>query len=333
MAHHPIHDADERSPFGGLTREEFYRKHKVRHSELYMLNYDNLRLFTQTWQPEAVSDLRGLVAMIHGYNSESSWVFQLTATAIARLGFHVCALDLRGHGYSDGPRGRMPDVDAVVDDCVRYFYAARSGREMLPAFLYGESLGGAVAMLVCLRQKGQWSGLVLNGAMCGVSSRFKPPWPLEKLLPAVACVAPDWRPSITKPLARSSYKEQWKRKLVANSPNRRGPGKPPAETALEFLRVCRRIRRRCSELELPLLVVHGGDDGVCAAKSASLVVKKAASKDKTLEIMPGMWHQLIGEPAENVEVAFGIIFQWLADRADKAASIATKGTGNVCMEV
>lgn len=318
QVHHPVHDANSSSPFGDLTRDEFYGKHGVRHGVLYVLNSRNMKLFTQTWTPEGAGGgggrrLRGLVAMIHGYASETSWIFQLTAVAIAKLGFRVCAIDLPGHGYSDGPRGRMHDIDAVVEDCARYFDAARSGHEKLPAFLYGESLGGAIATLVHLRQKGQWSGLVLNGAMCGISPRFRPPLPVEKLLPAVALLAPDWRVSLPKPLAGRSYKEEWKRKLVANSPNKVA-GKPPAATALEFLRVCSVIRRRCSEVDVPLLVVHGEDDTVCDAGSARWLVERAASKDKTLEIMPGMWHQLIGEPPENVEKVFGIIFRWLEEK-------------------
>uniref|UniRef100_A0A1D1Y986 Monoglyceride lipase n=1 Tax=Anthurium amnicola TaxID=1678845 RepID=A0A1D1Y986_9ARAE len=330
-AHHPIHDANERSPFGDLTREEFYRKHKVRHSEFFMLTDQKKKLFTQSWRPEGLPGrkLRGFVAMVHGYVSESSWVFQLTAVAIAKLGFHVCALDLRGHGFSDGPRDQVPDVDVLVDDCIRYFDAARSGRERLPAFLYGESLGGAIALLVCLRQRGRWSGLVLNGAMCGVSPEYKPPWPLEAFLPAAALVAPNWRVSITQPLVRRSYKEEWKRRLVVSSPNYRGPGKAPAATALEFLRVCRRIRRRCGELEVPILAVHGGGDSVCDTESARRVVERAGSADKTLEVLPGMWHQLIGEPEGNVEAAFGVIFRWLEDRAGGASS---SGAGKHCME-
>ncbi|XP_010245789.1 PREDICTED: caffeoylshikimate esterase-like [Nelumbo nucifera] len=316
---HPIHQANENSPFGDLSREEFYKKHHVLHQEKFMLNKQNMKIFTQSWRPAntAMAELRGLVAMVHGYTSESSWVFELTAVAIAKARLYVCALDLQGHGYSEGLSGHIPDIRPLVDDCIQYFDTARDDHPKLPAFLFGESLGGAVAMLVALKQKGVWSGLVLNGAMCGVSSKFKPAWPLEMLLPVAAFFAPTWRIAITKPIASRSYKEEWKRKLVAKNPNRRSYGKPPAATALEFLRVCEQIRRKCHELELPLLVVHGEDDLVCDSDSARLVYEKAESKDKTLKIFPGMWHQWIGEPKEGVDQVFGTILSWLQDRTDK----------------
>ncbi|KAA8519419.1 hypothetical protein F0562_013706 [Nyssa sinensis] len=203
--------------------------------------------------------------MVHGYTSESSWLFELTAVAIAKAGFYVCALDLQGHGYSD---------------CIQFFDAARGDHLKLPAFLYGESLGGAIAILVCLKQRSEWNGLILNGAMCGVSKKFKLVWPLEKLLWVVAFIAPTWRIVITQPVGSKSYKEEWKRKLVAMSPNLPMSGKPLAATTLEFLRV-------------------------------------SASKDRTSKIFTGMRHKLIGEANESVELVFRTILSWIGERADK----------------
>lgn len=136
---HPIHQANENSPFGELTREEFYKKHQVLHQERFMLNKQNMKLFTQSWQPAGSSPrIRGMVAMVHGYMDESSWLIQLTAVGLAKAGFYVCALDLQGHGYSDGSRGHIPKIEPVVEDCIQFFDSARAGHPKLPAFLFGE---------------------------------------------------------------------------------------------------------------------------------------------------------------------------------------------------
>jgi hypothetical protein len=51
---------------------------------------------------------------------------------------------------------------------------------LCPGFLYEESLGGAIALFLHLLHKNLWhDGAVLNDAMCGVSPRFKPQWPLK----------------------------------------------------------------------------------------------------------------------------------------------------------
>lgn len=316
---HPIHEANENSPYGNLTKEEFYHKHQILHQESFMINTQNMKIFTQSWQPaDSNRRLKGVVGMIHGYTSESGWIFELNAVAAAKAGFYVCALDLQGHGLSDGPPDHITDTHPLVQDCLQYFDSARSRYPRVPHFLYGESLGAALAILVCLRQKTAWRGLILSGAMCEVSKKFKPMWPLEKLLPAAAFVAPSWRIAITRPPVRQSYKEKWKRKLVEKSPNRKTCGRPTAATALQLLNVCEYIKRNCHELEVAMLILHGGDDMICDPEGAKYLHQTAASKDKTLKIYDGVWHQLIGETNEIAEQAFQTALTWIEVRADLA---------------
>ncbi|KAG8385205.1 hypothetical protein BUALT_Bualt03G0017600 [Buddleja alternifolia] len=235
---------------------------------------------------------------------------------MAKSGFFVCALDLQGHGFSEGSPDHVPDVHPLVQDCLQYFDSARAQHPKLPHFLYGESLGGAISILMCLQQKTAWKGLVLSGAMCEISTKFKPVWPLEKFLPAVALIVPNWRISITRPPISQSCKEKWKRELAERSPNRRTSGKPTAATALQLLKVCEHVKRNCHELEVPMLIMHGGDDTVCDPEGAKYLYETASSKDKTLEIFSGMWHLFIGEPNESVEKIFNIMLSWIEVRAD-----------------
>jgi alpha-beta hydrolase superfamily lysophospholipase len=91
--------------------------------------------------------------------------------------------------------------------------------------------------------------------------------------------------------------------------------RPRASTALELLRICRELQGRYEEVEVPFLVVHGGGDVVCDPACVEDLYSRAGSKDKTLKIYDGMWHQLIGESEENVELVFGDILEWLIKRA------------------
>ncbi|KAL3616832.1 hypothetical protein CASFOL_039226 [Castilleja foliolosa] len=316
---HPIHEANENSPYGNLTKDQFYHKHKISHQESFMINKQNMKIYTQSWQPagSSPSRLKGLIAMIHGYTSESGWLSELTAVAMAKSGFFVCALDLQGHGLSEGPPDHITDIRPLVDDCIQYFGSAQADHPSLPHFLYGESLGAAIAILVVLEQKNtaSWKGLVLAGSMCEVSRKFKPIWPLEKLLPIAAYVAPGWRISVTEPPVRKSYKMTWKRELAEKSPNRRSCGRSTAGSGLEFLRVCEYIKRICGELEVAMLVVHGGDDVICEVEGAKYLYECVGSKDKSLKVYEGMWHQWIGEDNESVEEVFETILSWIEVRA------------------
>ncbi|XP_047308862.1 caffeoylshikimate esterase-like [Impatiens glandulifera] len=321
---HPIHLANEKSLFGGISKEEFYKKHQIIHNETFILNKHGKKIFTQTWSPDpTISTTRALVAMIHGYTDESSWFMQLTAVALAQAGFHTVALDLQGHGFSEGHQGHVPDIGPLVEDCREVFNSARLAQPPnLPAFLYGESLGGAIAILTCIDKLGchhyrDWDGMVICGAMCGVSKKLRPPRPVEMLLPLAAFMAPKWNIIITKPPASKSYKERWKKLLVKRRPNKPKNEKPTAASALELLKVCDYISGNGRRIEVPLLMIHGGDDKICEPESARVVYESASSKDKTLRIFEGMWHQFIGESNDRVEEVFGVILAWIVERVDR----------------
>ncbi|KAG8051000.1 hypothetical protein GUJ93_ZPchr0009g254 [Zizania palustris] len=239
-------------------------------------------IFTQRWVPAAGAPVVGAVAVVHGFTGESSWTVQLTAVHFAKAGFAVAAVDHQGHDFSEGLQGHIPDIVPVLEDCEAAFAPFRADYPpLLPCFLYGESLGGAIALLLHLRDKDLWrDDAVLNGAMCGVSPRFMPPWPLEHLLWAAAAVAPTWRLAFTRGnISDRSFKVSWKRALALASP-RRTTAPPRAATALELLRVCRELQARFEEVELPLLVVHGGKDTVCDPACAEELHRRAGSKDK-----------------------------------------------------
>ncbi|KAL0538570.1 hypothetical protein IC582_022718 [Cucumis melo] len=329
---HPVEDADERSPFGSLTADEFYARHSVTHGSEFITNSRGLKLFTQWWIPQPPINPIGIIAIVHGFTGESSWFIQLTAVHFTKAGFITCAIDHQGHGFSEGLQYHIPDINPVVEDCISFFDAFRERHApSLPSFLYSESLGGAIALLITLRQKSTtensrpWNGVVLNGAMCGISPKFKPPWPLEHFLSLAAALLPTWRVVPTRgSIPDVSFKVDWKRKLATASP-RRVVARPRAATAQELMRVCRELQERFEEVEVPLLISHGGDDVICDPACVEELYRRAASKDKTLKIYPGMWHQLIGEPKENVELVFGDMVEWLRSRVAGDVSVMAAG--------
>lgn len=71
---------------------------------------------------------------------------------------------------------------------------------------------------------------------------------------------------------------------------------------------------------MPLLICHGSEDIVCDPACVEELYKRASSVDKTLKIYPGMLHQLVGEPEENVELVFGNLVEWVRARAQGSAS-------------
>lgn len=79
-------------------------------------------------------------------------------------------------------------------------------------FLYAKSLSAIVALLLHLRRLANWVWLVLNGAMCVVSDKFKLSWPLKHLLEVAEAVAPTWEVvPMRGSTRRVSFNVKWKR--------------------------------------------------------------------------------------------------------------------------
>ena len=64
-----------------------------------------------------------------------------------------------------------------------------------------------------------------------------------------------------------------------------------------------------SKLQLPLLVLHGGEDRTIAPKTSERIFNGASSADKTLKIFPGLRHEILNEPERQQVLA--MILDWL----------------------
>ncbi|KAG0483873.1 hypothetical protein HPP92_011957 [Vanilla planifolia] len=262
--------------------------------------------------------------MIHGYGNDISWTFQSTPIFLARAGFACFALDLPGHGRSSGLRAFVPDLRAVIDDCLSFFssvLASDPKLRRLPKFLYGESMGGALCLLLHLRQKDlnftpdlDWAGAVLVAPMCKISEKMRPRWPIPEILTLVARFLPELPVVPTRDLVAISVKVEAKRAVAITNPLRY-MGRPRLGTVMELLRATDELGRRLTEITIPFLVLHGSGDVVTDPAVSQELYAEARSEDKSIKIYDGMWHSLqFGEPDEDVDRFRRDVLTWLIER-------------------
>uniref|UniRef100_A0A1D1YFY0 Monoglyceride lipase n=1 Tax=Anthurium amnicola TaxID=1678845 RepID=A0A1D1YFY0_9ARAE len=295
--------------------EGYFAAHGVRGTTSFYTSPRGVSLFTRAWLP-ARSPPRAAVCMIHGYGNDTSWTFQATPVFLARSGFACFALDLPGHGLSHGLRAFVPDVDAIADDCLAFFDSLLDDPVLhdLPRFLYGESMGGALCLLIHLRGSRDWAGAVLVAPMCKISDGIRPRWPLPQILTFLAWFAPTLAVVPTADLVDKSVKLPEKRAVAGRNPMRYR-GKPRLGTVVELLRVTDYIHSRLSDVALPFVVLHGSADAVTDPGVSRELYETAGSEDKSIRIYDGMMHSLLfGEPDENIAVVRGDILAWLNDR-------------------
>ncbi|KAK4782648.1 hypothetical protein SAY86_007022 [Trapa natans] len=305
--------------FSATPKEEeaYYSQHGVRGSRSFFKSPRGISLFTRSWLPhEDGPPPRAVLLMIHGYGDDVSWTFQMTPIFLAAKGFACFAFDLEGHGRSDGLRAFVPDVDAVVGDCLSFLGAIRERHpeyRNLPFFLYGESIGGAICLLTHFADRLGFRGAVLVAPMCKISEKVRPRWPILEILSVVAKVLPSL-PIVPMDIMLKSIKVKEKVAVAEMNPMRYR-GKPRPGTVLELLRVTEQLSLKLSDVSIPFIVLHGNADVVTDPVVSRTLYERARSEDKTIKIYEGMMHSLLfGETDENIEIVRNDILSWLEYR-------------------
>ncbi|KAF8719998.1 hypothetical protein HU200_024768 [Digitaria exilis] len=236
---------------------------------------------------------------------------------LATAGYGVFGIDYEGHGKSMGARCYIQKFENLVDDCDRFFKSicAIEDYRNKSRFLYGESMGGAVTLLLHRKDPTFWDGAVLVAPMCKISEKVKPHPVVITLLTQVEEIIPKWKIVPTKDVIDSAFKDPVKREKIRKN-KLIYQDKPRLKTALELLRTSMDVEDSLSEVRMPFFILHGEADTVTDPEVSRALYERAASTDKTIKLYPGMWHGLTaGEPDDNVELVFSDIVAWLDERS------------------
>ncbi len=265
----------------------------VQHSEATWTGARGTTLFEQTWRPSGETPVRGVLVVMHGLKDHSDHYAPLASSLVAR-GFAVRAFDLRGHGASEGRRVRVKRFDDYVDDLAAFVARVRTEYPDKPVFVMGHSMGGAIATLYAIDRQPQISGLILSGPALKVTrdvNAFK-----RGATKATAALFPG-APVFTLP------DDKFSRDASVVAAMKTDPlvydKAAAAKTAAEVLRAIGRIQAGMQKVNVPLLALHGGADVVTNPKGSRALVERAATRDKTLKIYDGAYHDLLHDDARE----------------------------------
>ncbi|KAG6647883.1 caffeoylshikimate esterase-like isoform X1 [Carya illinoinensis] len=296
------------------------------YQEEYIRNPRGVQLFTCRWLPFSSPD--ALVFLCHGYGMECSGFMRECGIRLARAGYAVFGIDYEGHGRSKGARCYIKKFENIVNDCYDFFKSVSMQEEYRNKcrFLYGESMGGAVALLLHKKDPSFWNGAVLAAPMCKISEKVKPHPVIVNILIRVVDIIPKWKIVPTKDVIDAAFKDPIKREEIRSN-KLIYQDKPRLKTALEMLRTSMSLEESLEEVTLPFFVLHGEADTVTDPEVSRALYEQASSVDKTIKLYPGMWHGLTsGEPDENVEIVFADIIAWLGKHTSDDNAVTVRPT-------
>jgi alpha-beta hydrolase superfamily lysophospholipase len=255
---------------------------------------DGQQLYHEVWP--ATGEPRATVVMVHGYG-EHCGRYQNPVGALRPRGFEVFAFDYRGHGQAGGRRGHIDHFAEYLDDLDRAIELAR-GRGRRPLFLVGHSLGGLIAARFVIERGKDLAGLVLSSPFMGLKLKL----PAAKV--AVGKVASRWVPRLT--LKNDLDVRALSRDPAVGEAYARDRFVHRVATARWFTET-QTAQARCREearaITLPVLVYAGDADAIADPDATRAVYERIASKDKTLTMYPGGYHELMNDTCKDEVLA------------------------------
>jgi alpha-beta hydrolase superfamily lysophospholipase len=272
----------------------------------YISTPDGTRFYTSI----TGSATHGIVWFVLGPETPSQLPYGQLTKALHAAGFATALIHARGTGFSDGVRGDIEDYAVYLSDFqhFREHLESRSSR----IFLFGQSVGAALALEIAASVPMQFAGLVL----------VNPAWKLtyakgmRPTLRDFAAYAANYlfRPSdLTVDMNREPKAIQFIPDRLEGEAMQRDPC-VVRYFSLRFVLGQRKIMKRClknlTALQAPILLVQGAHDALVDPLSFDLLLRAARASDKHKIIAPAGGH---GSSA--VETIVQPIMDWFLSRA------------------
>ena len=274
------------------------------HKEGDFAGHGGLRLYWQAWLPEG--EVRAVLLVAHGYGEHSGRYGNLVEAMVPR-GFALYALDHRGHGRSEGPRGHVGRFAEFIADLHAFRVRVEEGQRGKPLVVLGHSMGGLIAVRYLLSHASGVTGAVLSSPAFGILN--EPPRALRWVARILSWIAP-----------RASFQSNVEPELLSRDAD---VGRAYAEDPLvhrrasvrfytEFKWAIRDAHERAAEIVLPILVLQAGDDRLVDARATESFVQKVGSERKEFQLYTGFFHEIFNETEK--ERVFADLERWLETR-------------------
>ena len=274
----------------------------MQHNEGTFTGVRNATIYYQAWLPDGAA--KAVLLVVHGLGEHSGRYMNVVNHCVP-LGYAVYALDHVGHGKSDGTREYVERFSDFTDTLAIYYRMVAGWQPGKPIFLLGHSMGGLIATTYLLDHQADFRGAVISAPAIAAGASVSPVTiALGKMMaviaPKVGVLALDVNAVSRDPEVVRAY--------VADPLNFQG--KTTARLAAEMLKAMQRVAAEVNTITLPFIVVQGSADRLVAPAGAQMLYDKAGSKDKTIKIYDGLYHEVFNEPEHDQVLAD--VATWLA---------------------
>jgi acylglycerol lipase len=273
----------------------------MKHLEGNFKGVRNANIFYQAWLPDG--DVKAVLFVVHGLG-EHCGRYMNHVNRFVPLGYAVYGLDHLGHGKSDGQREVIERFEDYTDALTTYYGMVKGWQPGKPIFILGHSMGGLITCTYLLDHQADFKGAIISAPAIkvgeGISSMtITMGKVLSRIAPKTGVLALDVNAISRDPEVVKAYVND---PLVFH-------GKTPARLAAEMLKAMMRVTAETNKITLPFIVIQGSQDKLVDPGGAQMLYDNAGSKDKTLKMYEGLYHEVHNEPER--EVMFKDVESWL----------------------
>ena len=249
------------------------------------------KLHVTHWLPDGLP--KAVVLLAHGY-AEHAGRYGHVAKRLTDAGYAVYAIDHWGHGLSDGEGGFVPRFSAFIDGMAELLSLVEVNHGNTPRLLLGHSMGGLISTLFLIERQQAFAAAALSGPAivpAAPPSRFTI-WIsrfLSRFFPRLGVLSLDANGVSRDPAVVAAYLAD---PLVYT-------GKIGARLGKEFMDAMAVAQADAPKIRLPILIQHGEADRLTAPAGSRYLFEHVSSKDKRLEIYPGLFHEIYNEPERD----------------------------------
>jgi lysophospholipase len=287
----------------------------IRRTEGTFEGQGGLQLFRRSW---LCDDPGRVLLLVHGF-AEHSGRYEHVGNWFAERGVAVHAYDHRGHGRSQGPRNYVHSFDDYLDDLSILLEIVEREHPGVPVTIVGHSMGGLISTAFVRERKPAITSLVTSGpalalgpAMGGLRM-----W----LLRVLSWILP--RILIPSGLPSDGLSRDPEVARLYDADPLVDPRITP-RLAVAMTNAIARTSGGGAEIAVPMLMLHGGDDPLCAVAGSEAFFSSlppGAAPPSAIHVYPNLLHEIFNEPEK--ERIFEQIDGWLrglAAASPKAAS-------------
>lgn len=269
----------------------------------YLVLRDGIEMF---YKKDLIDEPKAIILINHGF-AEHSGRYNYITECLNKKGYGVYRYDLRGHGQTKSPKGKINSYVDFILDCDEMVQLIEKENSNKPIYILGHSMGGFITCLYGIKHPNKLKGQILIGAAVNTLPDAKG---YRSYLYEFMNIFMKNK-MIKNPVSNYICKDE--EVITEYVEDTLVLKEATLNFYVHFLVKGRKfINKNINKYNCPCLILHGKEDKIVPKDIAYYLYNNISSFDKRLKIYDDMYHEILNE--KDKDKVIEDIIDWLEAR-------------------